>query len=56
MQNKDKQAIWDEVLKDCCKCYPDAVGNSPCDNGCLCDKCSADWVQQEYIRRMNEEV
>lgn len=56
MPAKDKQAIWTSVLKDCCKCYPDYNGNMPCDNGRVCDKCSADWVQKEYIRRLNEEA
>ena len=30
------------------KCYSDAVGNMPCDNGCLCDKCL--YMNVEIIR------
>ena len=43
-----KQLAWEETLEKTCKCYPDAVGNRPCDNGCICDKCSAEWVQDVY--------
>lgn len=30
------------------RCYSDAVGNMPCDNGCLCDKCL--YMDVEIIR------
>lgn len=39
---------WDKVLKDYCKCYPDAVGNRPCDNGAICSRCLEKDVQQIY--------
>ena len=43
-----RQNLWLETLAECCHCYPDDVGNMPCDNGCICDKCNADWVKQVY--------
>jgi len=46
--NKRAIALWDKVLKDYCKCYPDAVGNRPCDNGAICDRCLEKDVQQIY--------
>lgn len=30
------------------RCYSDALGNMPCDNGCLCDRCS--YMDVEIIR------
>ena len=40
--------IWDKVLRDFCGCYPDVVGNRPCDNGALCDRCMTKEVQETY--------
>ena len=30
------------------RCYSDSLGNMPCDNGCLCDKCL--YMDVEIIR------
>ena len=40
--------IWDKVLRDFCGCYPDVVGNRPCDNGALCDRCMTKEVRGIY--------
>lgn len=40
--------IWLETLAETVHCYPDEIGNMPCDNGCPCDRCSADWVRKVY--------
>lgn len=48
MNNKTAIKLWDKVLREYCHCYPDEVGNRPCDNGCLCDRCQAADVQQIY--------
>ena len=37
-----KEIVWDELLQQYCGCYEDAVGNRPCDNGAMCDKCRND--------------
>ena len=49
-----KQQIWDKLLRERCHCYPDAVGNMPCDNGAICDRCSSDEIDQEYKRLLKE--
>ena len=51
-----KQKIWLQVLRDTCGCYPGYGGNMPCDNGMICDRCSAKWVQEEYNRRLCKEL
>lgn len=35
------------------KCYSDVFGNFPCDDGCLCDRCSLEEV--EKINRIRPE-
>ena len=52
MAIKTASNLWDEVLREYCHCYPDAEGNRPCDNGCLCDRCSADDVQAIYNAKL----
>ena len=47
-----RQLAWDETLAETVCCYADEVGNRPCDNGCMCDKCSADWVHEVYINKL----
>lgn len=39
---------WAEFLKEKGICSPDDVGNMPCDNGAVCDKCGAPWIQEAY--------
>lgn len=41
---------WPDFLARLGLCSQDAVGNMPCDNGAICDRCSADWVTEEYKR------
>lgn len=40
-QTKEGSIImtYNEFLSRFCGCYKDEVGNRPCDNGCMCDKC-----------------
>lgn len=33
---------YNEFLDRFCGCHEDEVGNRPCDNGCMCDKCMTD--------------
>lgn len=49
---KQRQKIYNEVLASTCGCYEDAVGNRPCDNGAVCDKCSMSWVQDAYKSKL----
>lgn len=51
---KNEQAIWEEILEEVCKCYPDEVGNRPCDWGAYCDKCQAPWIQELFEKRLKE--
>lgn len=46
--------VWEEVLREYCHCSPDVVGNYPCDNGCVCDRCMAPDVQQVYDAKLAE--
>lgn len=48
--------IWLETLAETCHCYPDEVGNMPCDNGCPCDRCCADWVQDVYKSKLTKQL
>lgn len=48
MNNKVALKLWDKVLREYCHCYPDDIGNRPCDYGCPCDRCLADDVKQIY--------
>ena len=42
-------SLWVRFLGERFGCYPDAVGNMPCDNGRVCDKCSfADAEFQQF--------
>lgn len=41
---------WPDFLARLGLCSQDAVGNMPCDNGAICDRCSADWITEEYKR------
>jgi hypothetical protein len=45
---------WVEFLSKQGICRPDAEGNMPCDNGCMCDKCSHPWIQAKYERYLEE--
>lgn len=33
---------YNEFLSRFCGCHEDEVGNRPCDNGYMCDKCMTD--------------
>ena len=33
---------YNEFLERYCRCYGDAEGNRPCDNGACCDRCMTD--------------
>lgn len=54
MTNKQAMNIWSDTLAECLGCYADGFGNRPCDYGCLCDKCNADWVQDVYRKKLAE--
>lgn len=51
-----RQQAWEETLEQYCRCYADAVGNRPCDNGALCDRCMQDDVQQVYQSKLDKAV
>lgn len=55
MTNKQAMDIWSDTLLECLGCYEDPFGNRPCDYGCPCDKCSADWVQRVYRNKLEME-
>lgn len=40
-QTKEGSIImtYNEFLSRFCGCHEDEIGNRPCDNGCMCDKC-----------------
>lgn len=46
--NEPNNKVWLETLKNYCHCVPDEVGNMPCDNGALCDRCSQPDVIEVY--------
>lgn len=46
--------VWLETLAECCKCHPDAVGNMPCDNGCICSRCEEPWVNEVYESKLKQ--
>lgn len=49
MSDVEKRArAWDKVLREYCGCHEDAVGNRPCDNGAICDRCMTKDVQEVY--------
>lgn len=39
---------WVEFMAECGICHEDAIGNMPCDNGLVCDKCHEDGIQSMY--------
>lgn len=40
---------WVEFLAEIGFCTPNYLTeNMPCDDGAVCDRCSADWVQEDY--------
>lgn len=55
MTNKQAMEIWSDTLLECLGCYEDPFGNRPCDYGCPCDKCDADWVQRVYRNKLEME-
>lgn len=55
MTNEKAMEIWSDTLLECLGCYDDPFGHRPCDYGCPCDKCSADWVQNVYRRKLEME-
>ena len=54
MTNNNAINLWDKVLREYCHCYPDIVGNRPCDNGCLCDRCMSKDVKEIYNSLLKE--
>lgn len=40
--------LYNKFLADYCGCYADSEGNRPCDNGCLCDRCSTPAAQEAW--------
>ena len=39
---------WSKFLNESGTCHEDEVGNRPCDNGCICDRCHADYIQEAF--------
>ena len=50
--NELNKKLWLETLREYCHCVPDAVGNMPCDNGLLCDRCYASDVSAVYAAKL----
>lgn len=48
MTNEQVFALWDSFLKVHCNCHPDEMGNRPCDNGVLCDRCTTTEMMAKY--------
>lgn len=56
MTNQKAIEAWDKVLREYCHCYADAVGNRPCDNGAICDRCMTKDVREVYRVELNKAV
>lgn len=39
---------WEDFLNEYCGCSCDEVGNRPCDNGALCDRCQTQESQELF--------
>ena len=50
--NELNNKLWLETLREYCHCYPDAVGNRPCDNGAICDRCYGSDVIAVYNAKL----
>lgn len=46
---------WVGFLEENNICHRDCEGNMPCDNGVVCDKCQADWVDKLWKENINKE-
>lgn len=45
---KTSTILWEKFLDGYfCSAHP-LTGNRPCDEGTVCDQCSADWVDEAY--------
>lgn len=44
---------WTEFLANYCHCYPNAVGNMPCDNGMYCDRCMTKEAKEMWEKLKN---
>lgn len=50
-----KELVWTRLVAKYCNCHPDAVGNMPCDNGYLCDRCRFDTgLNKAFADALNE--
>ena len=43
-------SLRNQFLAFYCHCYEDEVGNRPCDNGAICDKCMTEQAQRDWGR------
>ena len=48
LTEKQRQRIWLSIVYNTCGCTPDTHGNMPCDNGAVCDRCSAPDIKALY--------
>lgn len=49
-----KTEAYNRWLAQVCHCYQDEVGNRPCDNGCMCDRCMYPSTSfEEYCKANN---
>ena len=55
MMSFEKARLYSEFLAHYCGCYEDEVGNRPCDNGAVCDRCHTKDAQElwEKIKKDN---
>lgn len=45
---KDELAIWKDFLEEVYNCYEDNLGNYPCDNGHVCDRCLTEAAANKF--------
>lgn len=55
MTNHQITTLYNQFLRDYCHCHEDEVGNRPCDNGALCDRCMTREAQEIWKKLVREE-
>lgn len=51
-----EQRLWLDFLGERFGCYPDGVGNMPCDNGCTCSRCCNSKAEFEQYKKAKGET
>lgn len=47
--------LRNQFLAFYCHCHEDEVGNRPCDNGAVCDRCMTEQAQSDWVRFYKKE-